>query len=144
MKNQGIVPKLVGRSQATQLKWINGSRAFLIKKTPSNRIRTSDLRMSAYNHSTTVLRSTNWAIEGSLSWLTIWQFIKSCIIFFECHNLNANLYAQRIWMILTTIYRTPWMDSWTTMRHQTAIILSRRLIQSYILIVEACWIKKMN
>ena len=39
------------------------------KKIPSSRIRTSDLRMTTLT--STVLRSTNWAIEGIDVWMSI-------------------------------------------------------------------------
>ena len=47
------------------------------KNSPSNRIRTSDLRISAF--SSTVLRSTNWAIARCLNWTTFtWSKVLKC------------------------------------------------------------------
>ena len=49
----------------------NHHESYFQKRIPSNRIRTSDLRMSAF-YTTTVLRSTNWAIKGTM--ITLWIF----------------------------------------------------------------------
>ncbi len=69
------------------------------KKNPSSRIWTSDLWISAWR-STTVHRSTNWAIEGDTNVVKIYVFIAindDGRFFLDRINLNGFWYGSEFW-----------------------------------------------
>ena len=71
-----------------------------IQKSPSNRIRTSDLRISVLKP-TTVLRSTNWAIEGLVaSW---WNVYIICEVTKAMHK-----HATRCGLALCNVTVSEW------------------------------------
>ena len=56
---------------------------------PSNRIRTSDLRISVILASTTVLRSTNWAIEGIRMTTMFIHYVSTKFVCLKCLHCNS-------------------------------------------------------